>query len=801
MIVRSYTVALLVVLLPSFATEVSAQSFIRADVDASGTVDIADPISTLVHLFGGTSGACLDALDGNDDGAINIADPIFVLAYLFNGGDSPPSPFPECGIDPTTDNLGCANTPALCAPLPTGTHPWPMTRHISGVGTILPHVADVDGDGIADLLAMYPEGVVFARGLGGPRFQESSIFPGLVDQPWYAEFGDVNGDGNLDGVLQTSVGIHYFEGNGDGTFDPPVASAALAPLLADATLRIGDLNGDGLIDAAALAVLDQLQVWIGNGAGGFTPLPLIPFARNGQEFVLADVDQDLDLDIVTRDQASSDRVALYFNDGTGGFSAPTILTDDFVEVVVVADIDEDTIPDLITSGGAQLGVHLGLGNGQFQPVVHTQSFTDDELEVGDWDEDNHLDVIAERSGGGIQILYGTGQGTFESPEEIWFPDVQIRTIDFDDSDGDGHGDLLCAVSAYDTLSTLIHWGEGTRNAPAPIEVPSADPIENIDWVESGDFDEDGLDDLLEGDGEGVHLHLSLGGGAFAPPSTFGFDGFFLLVEDLDADGHLDVIDRDVVHLGSGLGTFGPPFPPGPVSYFPSNMVFADVDQNGILDAVQFKRGFMDELQTYFGAGDGTFTFGVASPVPATPSQSWTLGDLNLDGVPDTVHSEYNVDLIQVYLGTATGSFAPGPSQAVGDDTLSPVEVVDLDHDGINDLVLVGTDGLAVAPGVGDGTFLPLTLIETAQVSQLEVEDINLDGHLDFVTFERFEDRFRVFLGDGMFSFEPAFVLPQVDESQDRFALGDFDGDGDLDIVGGGSDSEDRLIFFPNRIVP
>ena len=47
----------------------------------------------------------MDAADANDDGSIDIADAIYLLSYLFGGGDQPPPPFPDPGIDPTPDTL------------------------------------------------------------------------------------------------------------------------------------------------------------------------------------------------------------------------------------------------------------------------------------------------------------------------------------------------------------------------------------------------------------------------------------------------------------------------------------------------------------------------------------------------------------------------------------------------------------------------------------------------------------------------------------------------------------------------
>jgi len=87
-------------------------TFKRGDINADGTLNIADPIALLGTLFGGEADPpCRDAADANDDGAINIADPIAILGYLFGGeGDLPP-PFASCGPDPTADDIECESFP------------------------------------------------------------------------------------------------------------------------------------------------------------------------------------------------------------------------------------------------------------------------------------------------------------------------------------------------------------------------------------------------------------------------------------------------------------------------------------------------------------------------------------------------------------------------------------------------------------------------------------------------------------------------------------------------------------------
>jgi hypothetical protein len=83
--------------------------FLRGDADGSGAVDITDAIAVLDDIFLGrpAPASCRDALDANDDGTVDISDPIFVLSFLFLGGPPLRPPYPEPGIDPTPDDLGC----------------------------------------------------------------------------------------------------------------------------------------------------------------------------------------------------------------------------------------------------------------------------------------------------------------------------------------------------------------------------------------------------------------------------------------------------------------------------------------------------------------------------------------------------------------------------------------------------------------------------------------------------------------------------------------------------------------------
>lgn len=148
----------------------SGQAFIRGDANSDGTIDLSDPISILSYLFTDGTLKCRDAGDANDSGGIDLADAIYDLSYLFADSLEPPSPFPECGLDPTEDALDCAASPSCIDPSDDTDGDgltneeeligWEVRVDLRGYGllddvtvynvTSDPENADTDGDGLDD---------------------------------------------------------------------------------------------------------------------------------------------------------------------------------------------------------------------------------------------------------------------------------------------------------------------------------------------------------------------------------------------------------------------------------------------------------------------------------------------------------------------------------------------------------------------------------------------------------------------------------------------------------------------------
>ena len=122
----------------------------------------------------------------------------------------------------------------------TDTRGWHDAKYASTV-----QLADVDGDGRADVCGRGPNGLVCAlsTGKGFGRLERWASAADFADGALH--FGDVNGDGRDDVCGHTREGVVCALSTGH-TFTKPTLWLALASDLADA--HLGDVNGDGRAD-------------------------------------------------------------------------------------------------------------------------------------------------------------------------------------------------------------------------------------------------------------------------------------------------------------------------------------------------------------------------------------------------------------------------------------------------------------------------------------------------------------------------------------------------------------------------
>jgi FG-GAP-like repeat len=463
----------------------------------------------------------------------------------------------------------------------------------------------------------------------------------------------------------------------------------------------------------------------------------------------------------------------------------------FPDHVAVGDFNGDRTDDIAVSDrGGGVWVLLGDGHGGFAtPVFYPGGQTPNGIALADFNGDGSLDIfLADGDGNQVTILLGNGDGTFQAP--LFFPGgTQPIAVAVGDLNGDGLPDVVLNQRFDTNVAVLLHTKEGGLAAPVFYPV-NLNPSEIV----IADFNGDSKMDIavanagiVNDPGHTVSILLGIGDGTFQPKMDFevGTQPFDITAADFNNDGQMDLATANFgdattsVLIGNGDGTFQPQ-----ISYATGGgygvtaIRFSPCDNIGL--AVTGGGTFI-----LIGNGDGTFTPDVSN-VPG--GLKLTSGEFNGDESHDLVVVSPNG--IGLLFGEGNGSFRAAHDFVTSTEcTTGPSDatVGDLNEDGIPDLVVPNLDAglgcqftFGVFLGDGHGNVHDAVHHDIGDApSNVQLGDLNGDGHLDAVFALPLSNSVAIFLGDGNGGFQLHGTLP-VGNFAWASALADFNGDGVLE---------------------
>lgn len=512
-------------------------------------------------------------------------------------------------------------------------------------------------------------------------------------------------------------------------------------------LFLEDLSGNGKLDIVALT-RNGVEVLMGNGDGTFKAPTIFPVYN-----AFTGIPANKDTGVVFDDMVLADL------NGDGKLDA----------IVVESPYDRTVGPN---GGPGHVSVLLGNGDGTFKPFeAYTTGPNSRAVTVGDFNGSPDI-AVSNDYNRTVSILLGNGSGHFNPTPITLNVGNEPYAIASIDINNDGRPDLVVANSADSTLSILLN--SGTTNG-----VPSFQPQYVIPVKYAGEF---------------------------------------LNIADVNGDGKQDIITEDNVYLNYTT-------PTGPITLKPVNgggapEVIGKVDIHGDgIDSVAVSSDY-SVAAVSLGNRNGTFGsfFGYYSTITGygfatgytTPPTDKTffglrpngiaVGDLNGDGLPDIVTSDYGFNTANtptglsfprdepagftIMLATANHTFDAPREVPLTNPLSSPPGIAGVDSNGYpTSTSVVGRNdypnSVIVADVNGDGQ-PALQAIITADYGAAATSTTSNTGTV-FTPSPNYPGSIDVEINDG----EGHFTLSQVlsdPYGPDAVAVADLSGDGTPDLI-------------------
>jgi hypothetical protein len=626
---------------------------------------------------------------------------------------------------------------------------------------------------------------------------------------------DVDRDGDLDLVLAGTQLAVYWQTR-PREFDPEPTQVGEGTTFGGGPrfVRATDVDGDGQIDLAcgySDGTGTRFAVYWREGAREFDPKPTILLSDPAQhvsiELQAADIDGDGKVDFALG-ISSSPTLRISWQSAPREFeltSVGNVPTPSGPVSMRIADVEADGDLDIVTNTSA---LFWQVGPRDFrQSIVAVSGY----MQVADVDNDGDLDLAASSG----HVLWQSGPGQFDSSPV----QVGIGITQFSDVDSDDDLDIVSATQGQG--SAQIQWqSQPGVFDPDPLVVGEAPVLGNAAVLQgASDVDGDGRADLVmtggidsrikilwQSNARNIEAEADLLGDSNSLESPY-----LLRSADLDGDGDLDLASACLADDSLRIwwqerpGRFALQPTVMPLAEIAS-LCPADIDGDGRIDlAVTIGSSGM---LIYWQGALGQFD---VAPTNLSNSQflsypiSLTAEDVDGDGDLDLAFANNNnggSGKLGVYWQTGTRTFSATPTlvppnfnQAIAD--VQDLTVVDIDLDGDRDLVSANQFSLAIFRQTNPGVFQSNPILiqgnfpGTNRPVAVEAADIDGDGDVDLASANHGENgtgTLTLFRRTGTTTFEPVPLLlgnllpVEFGFEPNDLRIVDVDRDGDPDLA-------------------